>query len=131
MEKIIQVIQNWFRKLTAEQKRRLILVCTGVFSLLLILSVILPLINDHRETQRRAELAEPGRVIINLPIPAGEFFLPDEPDFVPGVILQRDRRTNWTEKDAAEFWQDPLRFGEEQWRENIETAIDEFLERIP
>jgi hypothetical protein len=47
------------------------------------------------------------------------------------VLFDRDRRTSWTEQDAAEYWQDPLRNGEEPWREKIETAVDEFLERIP
>jgi len=131
LDKIIQVIQDWFRKLSAEQKRRLVLICTGIFALLLTLAVIISLINNSNETQIRPEFAEPDRVFLNLPIPSAELFLPDEPDFIPGVLLQRDRRTRWTEEDAAEFWQDPLRFGEEQWREKIEAAIDEFLEFIP
>lgn len=65
------------------------------------------------------------------PIPAEELFLPDEPDFLPEVILERERRSSWTEQDVSEYWQDPLKFGEEQWREKIEAAIDVFLERVP
>ncbi|MDR2953245.1 MAG: hypothetical protein LBU82_08395 [Treponema sp.] len=64
-------------------------------------------------------------------IPSEEIFLPDEPDFIPGVLLGRERRTAWNSQDAAAFWQDPLKEGEEKWREKIETAVDEFLERIP
>jgi hypothetical protein len=64
-------------------------------------------------------------------IPLEEIFLPDEPDFIPGVLLGRERRASWTDQDAAIFWQDPLKEGEERWREKIETAIDEFLERVP
>jgi hypothetical protein len=30
-----------------------------------------------------------------------------------------------------EFWQDPLKNGEEQWREKIESSIDDYLERVP
>ena len=74
---------------------------------------------------------EPEKLRFFHAIPAEELFLPDEPDFLPGVLLERERRTSWTEQDAAEYWQDPLRSGEEQWREAIETAIDEFLERVP
>ena len=73
----------------------------------------------------------PERLTIISPIPADEFFLPDEPDYIPGVLLERDRRTSWTEQDVMEHWQDPLKFGEENWRERIEAAIDEYLERIP
>jgi len=129
---LIQVFQDWFQKLTSGQKRQLAIVCTGVFALLLTLSVIISLTNKSE----KEEAAEANRYMINLfdqnlPIPATELFLPDEPDFVPGVILERERRTSWTEEDAAEYWQDPLRFGEEQWREKIEAAIDNYLERIP
>jgi hypothetical protein len=64
-------------------------------------------------------------------IPPEEIFLPDEPDFIPGVLLGREKRASWTDQDAAVFWQDPLKEGEERWREKIETAIDEFMERVP
>jgi hypothetical protein len=64
-------------------------------------------------------------------VPPEDIFLPDEPDFIPGVLLGREKRTSWTDQDAVIFWQDPLKEGEERWREKIETAIDEFLERVP
>jgi len=131
LTKLIQTIQNRYQNLDAAQKRRLALVCTGLFAMVLTLSVLISVESRNREIQRKIEFSEPERLFINSPILAGEFFLPDEPDFVPGVILQRERRTSWSEEDAAEFWQDPLRFGEETWREKIEAAIDEFLERIP
>ena len=125
-EKIIQSVQNWLQKLTAAQKRRLILVCTAVFSLILSLSVIVPLAGKNKEIP-----AEQERTTIISPIPAGELFIPDEPDFIPGVLHERDRRLAWTEEDAAEHWQDPLRQGEERWRNQIEETIEELLERVP
>jgi hypothetical protein len=131
LEKIVQAIYNWFQELTAEKKRRLVYVCTGVLLLGLTLSVVFSLVNRQKEEANRVLLTEPERIITSLPIPINELFLPDEPDFVPGVLLGRERRTFWTEDDAAEFWQDPLRFGEEPWRLQIENAIDEMLERIP
>jgi len=125
-EIIILPVKNWFQKLTSGQKRRLILVCTAVFSFLLSLSVILSMIGKKEEKS-----AEHERITVISPIPEGELFLPDEPDFIPGVLPERDRRTAWTEEDAAEHWQDPLSQGEEEWRGKIEAAIDEFLERVP
>ena len=126
MGNLIQKIQNWFQNLTTVQKQRLALICTGVFALLLTLSVIISITGNKTKIP-----AEPDRLMIISPIPAGELFLPDEPDFIPGVLLERGRRTIWTEEDAAEHWQDPLRLGEEQWREKIEAAVDNLLERIP
>ena len=126
MEKYLQLIQDWFRKLTDEQKRRLALVCTVVFALFLTLSVLISLAGRGRGLPDEHE-----RVYIISPIPAGELFIPDEPDFIPGVLLGRDRRESWTYEDAAEFWQDPLRSGEEPWRERIESVINRFWESVP
>ncbi|MCL2720427.1 MAG: hypothetical protein FWD47_03700 [Treponema sp.] len=127
MEKFIHFIQDFFHKLTAVQKRQLAVICTVVFAALLTFSVILSIGNN----QKKEINEQPGRMTIFVPIPAGELFLPDEPDYLPGVLLERERRTSWNEQDALEHWQDPLRFGEEQWREKVEAAIDTFLERVP
>jgi hypothetical protein len=127
LEKFVQFIKDWFQKLTAEQKRRLAIICTVVFSVLLILSVI---VSMKSYSVGKKEI-NPHESVIYAPIPAEDLFLPDEPDYIPGVLLQRDRRSNWTEEDASEYWQDPLKYGEEQWREKIESSIDEYLERVP
>ena len=127
LEKMIRFIQDWFQKLTGEQKRRLVLVCTAGFAAILTLSVIISISTSGREEQP----VEPDRPNLNYAIPPDDIFLPDEPDFIPGVLLERERRSGWTEQDASEYWQDPLIYGEEQWRVKIEAAIDEFLERVP
>jgi len=125
-ERIISPVKDWFQKQTAGQKRRLVLICTAVFSLLLILSVIIPLAGNKKETP-----PEPARQQIISPIPAVELFIPDEPEFIPQILPGRERRSSWTKENAEEFWQDPLKQGEAQWREHIEIVIDEVLERIP
>jgi len=126
-DKITGFFKELTGKLTVEQKRRLILICTAAACVLLTFSVIMSMVN--RAGKRSP--SEPERMRIHFPIPAEELFLPEEPDFLPGVLLDRDRRTGWSEQDASEYWQDPLRDGEEQWREKIETAIDELMERVP
>jgi len=64
-------------------------------------------------------------------IPTDDLFLPEEPDFVPGILLEREQRAQWTADDAAPFWQDPLKNGEEPWRNRIEKSIDEIMESVP
>jgi hypothetical protein len=64
-------------------------------------------------------------------IPPEELFLPEEPDFLPGVIPGRERRDVWTAEDAAPFWYNPLEEGAAQWRDRIESVIDELLEHVP
>ena len=105
--------------------------CAALFSLVLILSVTHSL--NRNESRRAADASgiRDERLNIRIAIPPDEIFFPDEPDFLPGVLLEREQRAVWTEQDAAEHWQDPLRFGEEPWREMLEAAIQELLERIP
>ena len=136
MKKIIQAIRNWclqrsfqYQKQTAVQKRRFIIICTAVFAAILTISVFISMKNSAAEEDE--PFYAPEKITINSPIPIEELFLPGEPDFIPGVIQEREKRLSWTEDDAAEFWQDPLRFGEEQWREKIEAAVNELLERVP
>ena len=129
-ERIVGFIHDLLDKihdLTDEEKRRIVLIGTGVFVVVLVLSVILPMISSAG----KEPAGGPRKSGPNIAIPAEELFLPDEPDFVPGVLLEREQRTSWSEEDASLYWQDPLRYGEEQWREKIEAAIDEFLERVP
>ena len=127
IEKITGFLKERIQKLTGEEKRRIILICTEGAAVLLTFFVIISMVNRGGNDSP----AEPERTRLHIVIPAEEIFLPDEPDFLPGVLLERDRRSSWTEQDAGEYWQDPLIYGEEQWREKIETAIDEFLERVP
>lgn len=128
MEKIILFIQNWYKNLSGDQKKKLILFCTAVFAMILTLSVLISISSglNSNSASRREE-----RQSIITPIPAESIFLPEEPDFIPGVLLERGQRSSWTLEDASEYWQDPLRSGEEAWRDKIEKAIDEILERVP
>jgi len=123
----VRLIQERFQKLSAEEKRRFALICTAALSALLTISVIVSI----TARSRGKNFAEGERVQFISPIPAEELFLPDEPDYIPGVLLERQQRASWTEDDASEYWQDPLKTGEEQWRQKIEAAIDNFLEGVP
>jgi hypothetical protein len=129
LEKILQLIKEWFQKLSVGQKSRLAIICTVVFAAVLTLSVIISM-KTHGGEKKEKE-TKPKESVVTVPIPAEELFLPDEPDYVPGVLLERGQRAKWTDEDASEYWQDPLKNGEEQWREKIEVSIDEFMEQVP
>lgn len=126
-EKIVRFFQDMIENLSNEGKRRLVLVLTGAFAVILTISVVASL--NISGGEKRPD--QPEKKSAPIPIPAEEIFLPDEPDFIPGVLLEREQRASWSEDDAAVFWRDPLVYGEEPWREKIETAVDEFLERVP
>jgi hypothetical protein len=75
--------------------------------------------------------AQPVSSVMGPRIPAEDLFLPVEPDFVPGVILEREKRTQWTADDAMPWWQDPLKDGEQEWRDQIEKTVDEIMGSVP
>jgi hypothetical protein len=109
-----------------QEKRRLIIILFLVFMALFLLGLVsILLVMNNKEEVPAAEASR--RTVI----PPEELFLPNEPDFLPGVILEREPRRSWTAEDAAPFWQDPLRRGEESWRNRIESVIDEVLEEVP
>ena len=60
-----------------------------------------------------------------------DLFLAEEPDYVPQVILERERRDAWTPADAEPYWLDPLKDGAEPYARMVYTAVDTFMERIP
>jgi hypothetical protein len=64
-------------------------------------------------------------------IQSQDLFLPAEPDFLPSLIPERERREAWTGEDAGEFWYDPLGHDEKLWRERVRQTVDRLLERIP
>ena len=133
----IQVILDRLLERIPAGKRRLVLMITaGVCAVLLIIIAGTSLLARGRSGEQRISSsgygASSGRdAVQRAVIPPDELFLPAEPDFVPGVMLERDRRAAWTAEDAAPLWQDPLKNGEQEWRDRIEKTVDEILESVP
>ncbi|MDR3356434.1 MAG: hypothetical protein LBO04_04520 [Spirochaetaceae bacterium] len=65
------------------------------------------------------------------PIAPEDFFLPEEPDFLPPVMLEQEQKKAWSVEDAAEFWTAPSGFSAEFWREEVSDSIDRLLEPLP
>jgi hypothetical protein len=114
------------------RKRRLVLIVAGAVLLILLLIFILT-----KLSQKGSAVAAPVPPVSALPearsaiIPPEDLFLPDEPDFIPGVMPEREQREKWSADDAAPWWYDPLRSGEQQWRDKIEKTVDIIMENVP
>jgi hypothetical protein len=108
------------------KKERLLAAGSLIAVFVLILCIII-LLAGKSGRRRQPELSGAVRIVI----PPEDLFMPEEPDFAPGILLERERRASWTAEDAAPFWQDPLKNGEEQWRKQVEALIDELMERVP
>lgn len=116
------------RKLFAGKMARIALVLFASLAFAVPLAVILAarIATGIPKKEPRAEITfEPD------PIAAPDLFIPDEPDFLPQIILEQEQRTAWTNADAAEFWTDPLEFSDEFWRQKVSESIDRLLEPLP
>lgn len=119
------------------RRRRAVLIVSaaalGVF--LIVLAVASPRVEEAPgETRDGGVAAPPGeRAFPVTPglIPPEELFLPDQPDFAPGVLLGRERRDGWTIDDVGQWWANPLAEGEELWRSRIEAMVEEIMEGVP
>ena len=110
------------------EKRRLVLTASIGFCAVFALVIAGTSLARGGDKGRESAAPPPARQGV---IPPDDLFLPDEPDFVPGILLEREQRAQWTADDAAPLWQDPLRNGEEPWRDRIERTIDEIMESVP
>ncbi|MDR2701294.1 MAG: hypothetical protein LBB72_02550 [Spirochaetaceae bacterium] len=127
---IIEKIKGGFTAfvefITSHLKAALVIAAAVFFVILLFL--ILTIISRRSLAEEKRPDTEPAA---DYAFPVEDFFLPYEPDFVPGVLLEREPRDNWTEEDARPFWTDPMEGNEELWRKRIESGIDSLLEQVP
>lgn len=129
-DRLLFAADRLIAKIPPEKRRLVVPAAAGavVVLLLICIAVLLPGRDGAAGQEGPAvEYASPRRVVI----PPDDLFLPDEPDFVPGVMPERERRTGWTADDVLPLWQDPLKNGEEPWRSRIEKTIDEIMESVP
>jgi hypothetical protein len=131
--KAVELGKKLMERLPPEKRRPVLMVSIGAFAVLVLVLAGIPLLTRGKSDERKSAVAPKAGNISEQQgvIPSDDLFLPNEPDFVPGVILGREQRTLWTDADAVPLWQDPLKNGEEPWRNRIEKTIDEIMESIP
>jgi hypothetical protein len=120
-------VDKLFAMLPAD-RRVVLTLAIGIPVILLLFITGVSLMSGNKPVQPQPL---PASAVTPRRIPAEDLFLPDEPDFVPGVILEREKRTQWTEDDAVPWWQDPLKNGEQEWRDQIEKTVDAIMESVP
>jgi hypothetical protein len=111
-------------------RRKPVLICLAVCAALLVLCVTAALVSV-REDAGAADGQDLSEAFSPRPVPPEEFFLPEEPDFLPETLLERERRKSWTEEDARPFWINPLDEGAAEYTDLMSTVIDDLMERVP
>jgi hypothetical protein len=132
VEKGTELVKRLLEKLPPEKRKPVLMASIGACAVLVLVFAGIPLLTRNRPDERKPAASPAGSAPARQGIiPPDDLFLPDEPDFIPGVMLEREQRTAWTTADAAPLWQDPLKNGEEPWRNRIEKTIDEIMESVP
>ena len=129
-DKIHDAVNGLTAKIPPEKRNLVLMSAAGAVVLVLLIIAGAHILSRSKTRIQNPPAARTETVQQGI-IPPEELFLPDEPDFLPDVILEREQRTEWTAEDAAPFWQNPLKDGEEQWRDHIENTIDEIMETVP
>jgi hypothetical protein len=110
-----------------ENKRIPVLAAGGGCLFLIISIIIIAAAGNRSGTPREGGNA----LVVSGPhIPAEDLFYPAEPDFLPGLLLEREPRQPWTAEDAGPFWKDPSE-SVDFWQEKMSETIDKLMESVP
>ena len=108
-----------------EEKRRPLLIglggLVGLFFILLIAALSL--------NSGKKQTTSPVVMAAGFTIPQEELFIPEEPDFIPQFLLEREPRRFWSLEDIRPFWRVPQE--EEFWKGEIRSAVDQIMEGVP
>jgi hypothetical protein len=110
-----------------------VLICFIACVILLIFGItaILVSVQANARNTGTGDVRDLSEVFSPRSVPPEEFFLPDEPDYLPETLPEREKRKSWTVEDAAPFWTDPLDEGAGAYPDLMSTAIDDLMERVP
>jgi hypothetical protein len=124
LDKPLKVLE----KRWAQKKIRMIVICSAflIITVPLVIAVISKII--LAEDSKKNTM---NNVFSFDPIAPGDFFIAEEPDFLPQVMLEQERKEAWSTEDAAEFWMPPSEFSREFWRNKVSDSIDRLLEPLP
>jgi hypothetical protein len=104
--------------------KKWVLLILGCVALILILSIAGLALGG---APNAAAISVSGRPPV---IPSEELFLPEEPDFLPEIMLDRERKEYWSSGDIDSYWKDPKEMGEELWKDELGSVIDRLLEVV-
>ena len=107
----------------ARKKKLILFGLAGASVLFLGFIIVIIVINA------RPKNTDAFNISIGLSIPAEEFFFPQEPDFLPGFLPEREPRRFWTLDDIRQYWKTPG--NSDLWMEEIVSTVDSFMEGVP
>ena len=121
----IDAITGKFLGRFPENQRRPVFFGFAGLSILFLILVIAILAGTFGNPDKKAV---PER-IAGAGIPHEELFFPEEPDFVPQFLLEREPRRFWTIEDIRPYWRSPE--NSEFWQREVHNAVDKLMEGVP
>jgi hypothetical protein len=115
-------------KLWAQKKIRMFVICS-VFLIIVVPLVIFVTSGIILTADSKKNIVD--NVFTFGPIAPEDFFIPEEPDFLPPVMLEQEQKKTWSIEDAAEFWTPPSEFDSKFWRDKVSDSLDRLLEPLP
>jgi hypothetical protein len=115
------------RRLNAGPKFKLIAAGAILGIVLAILGIILILNNRVRRPPDSEALTE----LFRMELPPDELFLDDEPDFLPDLLPERERRDTWNADDIRSYWTDPAEEDAGVYEDMMGAVVDEIMEHLP
>ena len=125
--KIVFIADRFLGHFPAEKRRIILFAFGGSVALLLILVISTVVIHSGRPKKSAAVEVSAGPL---LNIPPEDLFIPAEPDFLPGFLLEREPRHSWSIEDIHPYWKKP-EGNPDLWREKIKSAVDKLMEDVP
>jgi hypothetical protein len=116
-------------KFNAKPKLKKIIVAVLIGAVAVITSAMLILMRNPQPAPTRD--SDAVAELFRMELPPEELFLGDEPDFLPALIPERERRDAWNADDARPYWTNP---GDEEakvYEDMMSAVVDEIMERLP
>jgi hypothetical protein len=119
-------------------RQKLILRVAGGLAVFLVVWIVVLMILTRSDSSNRRSAGQqsdkppaPFADLLETNLPMEELFLADEPDFLPPVLLERERRDAWTVEDVRPYWTDPLEEGAAVYQDMMSGVVDRIMERVP
>jgi hypothetical protein len=128
-EKIAGLTAGAHKKFGAGPKLKII--CAGLVLAVVLVIVGMMLLLTRNSRARRTRDSDAIAELFRVELPAEELFLGDEPDFLPEVLLERERRDVWTADDARPYWTDPGNEGDKVYEDMMGDVVERIMERVP
>ena len=122
--KISSLTSRVFDRIPAEKRRPVFLALGGAVVLLVVLIVF-------SANSGASKKSAPMDLSAGPVIPSEDLFIPGEPDFLPGFLLEREPRHSWSLEEIRPYWRIPGPANQELWRGELKSAVDKIMESVP